>query len=361
MDIKSIPLEKKHIDLGARIGPFGGWKMPIHYPEGIIREHKHTRNYVSIFDCSHMGQFRLRGRTVSNDLDRLFPRLVSNQKINTCRYNFLLAEDGTVCDDLIVYRISEDEFYIVVNGATIDDDAVRIKEHLSKNTEFTNESDTTVKLDIQGPNAVQVFKKNKLFNDKFPKYYHFLCTRIRGIPCLLSRTGYTGELGFEIYSDIKYAEKLWDLFISSEPIKPAGLGARDTLRLEMGYPLYGHELSRTVTPVAAGFSKMLNMDHEFIGKRFLMENPREKLVGIRFQGRRAVREGSLICDRGNRKIGRVTSGSYSPSLECAIAMAYIDLEADHSNNKQVFGKIGRNSIPGVIEPLPFYKDGTVRV
>ena len=359
MILKSIPLEKKHIELGARMGPFGGWNMPVQYPEGIIKEHEHTRNHVSIFDCSHMGQFRLRGNDVARDLDRLFPRLASNQKNYSCRYNFLLTEAGTVCDDLIVYRIAEREFYIVVNGATISSDAEYIKEHLSKNTEFTDESGSTVKLDIQGPKTLQTLVQNKLLDDPELKFYRFLFRKIKGIPCLISRTGYTGEFGFEIYSDIKYGDELWDLLINCSPIKPAGLGARDTLRLEMGYPLYGHELNREVTPKEAGFGKILDMNHEFIAKAALEQEPCKKLVGIRFHGRRAVREGAPVVNSHHREIGRITSGSYSPSLRCAIAMAYLS-DGVECHEKQVFGKIGKSLVPGMIESLPFYKNGTAR-
>ena len=360
MTLKSIPLEKKHIALGARMGPFGGWNMPVQYPDGIINEHEHTRQSVSIFDCSHMGQFRLRGENAADDLDRLFPRLVSTQKLKSCRYNFLLTEEGTVCDDLIVYRIAWNEFYIVVNGATIESDAENIKSHLSGNTEFINESERTVKLDIQGPAAGGILTKFNLFDDEQLKYYQFIQKKINGIPCLVSRTGYTGELGYEIYFDIDYCEELWDLFIECAPIKPAGLGARDTLRLEMGYPLYGHELTKTITPIEAGFSKMLKMDHEFIAKKKLMTPPRKKLVGIRFHGRRAVREGALIFDASDQQIGEITSGSFSPSLKYAIALGYIDAEMECQNLK-VFGKIASTTIPGVIDSLPFYTNGTARM
>ena len=357
--MKSIPLERKHIELSAKMGPFGGWNMPVQYPEGIIKEHEHTRSHASIFDCSHMGQFRLRGNDVARDLDRLFPRLVSNQKIDSCRYNFLLTETGTVCDDLIVYRIAEHEFYMVVNGGTISSDAEYIKEHLSVSTEFIDESESTVKFDIQGPETQRILVQNKLLDDYKLKYFRFFSKKIQGIPCLISRTGYTGELGFEIYSDVNYADELWDTLINCSSIRPAGLGARDTLRLEMGYPLYGHELNRDVTPHEAGFGKILDMDHEFIAKAALEREPSKRLVGIRFRGRRAVREGAPVYDSNHREIGKITSGSYSPSLRCAIAMAYLH-NGVASQDTQVFGKINNRFISGVIESLPFYKNGTAR-
>ena len=359
LTLKSIPLENRHIALGAKMGPFGGWNMPVQYPEGIIKEHKHTRNHVSIFDCSHMGQFRLRGDKVSSELDKLFPRLVSNQRLNSCRYNFLLSGDGTVRDDLIVYKISEKEFYIVVNGATIESDFDYIRDYLSKSIECINESGNTIKLDVQGPKSISVLKKFDLHENILPKYYRFIHKKINGVPCLISRTGYTGELGFELYFDIQFREKLWGMFMDCAPIKPAGLGARDTLRLEMGYPLYGHELNNQVTPVEAGFEKILDLNHDFIGKNALIEKHQRNLVGIRFQGRRAFRKGTLIYDSNEQIIGEVTSGSYSPSLNCAIALAYLDKLFD-LNNKNVFCRANDKLIPGAIESMPFYKYGTVR-
>ena len=357
--LKSVPLENRHIELGGKMVPFGGWNMPVQYTGGIISEHDQTRNHVSIFDCSHMGQFRVRGNSAATDLDRLFPRLVSNQKLNSCRYNFLLGERGTVLDDLIVYRISAEEFYIVVNGATIASDFDYIRDHLSKHTECINESNDTIKLDVQGPQTVKMLKEHRLVDDHLPTYYQFIFKEIKGVPCLMSRTGYTGELGFEFYLPVTDGERFWDMLTRGAMIKPAGLGARDTLRLEMGYPLYGHELNDDVTPIEAGFGKILNLDHDFIGKDALTREPRKRLVGIRFEGRRAVREGSSIADSTGQTIGMITSGSYSPSLKCAIAMGYIAADAIVENGK-VSARCGKSSIFGTIEPFPFYKHGSVR-
>ena len=357
--LKSLPLENIHIGLKAKMVPFGGWNMPIQYPKGIIHEHLHTRNQVSLFDCSHMGQFRIWGNKAASDLNRLFPRSVVNQKIGSCRYNFLLNDKGMVIDDLIVYRISDTEFYLVVNGATISADREHIRMHLSKETEFRDESPDTVKIDVQGPNSLKFLVENNFFQDIIPDYYKFIQGKVDDIPCLISRTGYTGELGFEIYLDSKFGELVWDKLISANGIEPAGLGARDTLRLEMGYPLYGHELSLDVTPITAGFGKILQNDHDFIGKVGLQNKPTYQLVGIQFEGRRSVREGASVLDENGNSIGKITSGSYSPSLKCAISLAFINI--DYTDTiKRIFGKVGKNLIPGRIEPLPFYRKGTVR-
>ncbi len=357
--MKKVPLDMIHTQAGARMAPFGGWKMPIQYNSGILEEHRHTREQVSIFDCSHMGQFRVRGRKAAQDLDNLFPRRASTQKNNSCRYNFLLTSHGTICDDLIIYRVSDDEFYIVVNAGTIDSDAEYIRSHLSPTTKLSDESRDTAKLDVQGPRSGDVIIKSGVPADKIPRYFNFIHHEICGVQCIVSRTGYTGELGFEIYFDATAAEKLWNYFTGQTEVKPAGLGARDTLRLEMGYPLYGHELNRDTTPVEAGFGSLLNLDHNFVGRDAQLVTPSKNLVAIQFTDRRAAREGAQILDNAGNHIGKVTSGSFSPSLGCAIAMGYVQNGLDKVGNT-VEVSAGTKHITGRIVSVPFYKNGTCR-
>ena len=359
MSIKSIPLESHHIELGAKMAPFGGWQMPIQYAEGIIAEHTQTRMQVSLFDCSHMGQFRLRGGSVLEDLDGILPRLASNQKLNSCRYNFLLNENGGILDDIIVYRISNHEFYIVVNGATVESDFEYLKENLSSGTECIDESSFTIKLDLQGPKAAEILMGMGVSKDEIPKYYRFISRDVCEVPCLISRTGYTGELGFEFYFHVDHADHLWNYFKRIELVKPAGLGARDTLRLEMGYPLYGHEMSTTITPVEAGFKRILDLDHDFAGRENLLKVPEKQLTGVLFDSRRGVRQGAKLYDSKDNEVGIVTSGTYSPSLQKSISLAYI-YSGDLNLESEIFAKIRSTTIPGKISDLPFYKKGTVR-
>ena len=358
--LKSTPIEENHLLLGAKMLPFGGWNMPIHYREGILAEHHHTRTGVSMFDCSHMGEFTVRGRNAAQDLDGLLPRKVSDQKLLSCRYNFLLNENGGAIDDLITFRVADDEYFIVVNAGNTSIDAEHIKAHLSSSTEFIDQSAEIAKYDPQGPEALALFQKIEFEINALPRYYRFVQTKINGIACLLSRTGYTGEVGFEIYFHRKEAERLWDFFLDQEGVKPAGLGARDTLRLEMGYPLYGHELNPNTNPIEAGFAKLIDFKHPFIGSEALSQNrtPKKYLVGIEFSGRRCARQGAILYTSKDNKIGYISSGSFSPSLQHAIAMGYVTDSL--SPGTPIYAKAGVARIAGHIVSLPFYKHGTAR-
>ena len=254
------PLAAEHAALGAKMVPFAGWNMPVQYAAGILAEHKHTREAVSLFDICHMGEFRVKGPGSAEALDGALARAVTDQKTGVCRYNFLLNEKGGVLDDLIVYRISGDEFFIVVNAARRENDFAELSKRLPEACGITDESAATAKLDLQGPLAADVLVRLGVAADALPAYYHFTTVRIAGVDLLLSRTGYTGELGYELYFPAEKAVFLWRTLLACEEVKPAGLGARDTLRLEMGYPLYGHEMNEETTPVEAGFGAMLKLD-----------------------------------------------------------------------------------------------------
>ena len=361
-NLKSTPLYGRHIDLGAKMVPFAGWNMPVQYSEGIIAEHKHTRTKVSIFDIFHMGEFRMKGTDSGKALDGILARAVADQKPGTCRYNFLLTEKGTVIDDLIVYRMEENEFFIVVNAGTRDGDAACFRKRLPQSVSFEDESDSTAKIDLQGPESADVLIALGLNKETLPLYYKWIRTQINGIPCLLSRTGYTGELGFEIYFPADKSVMMWDLLLKQKDVKPAGLGARDTLRLEMGYPLYGHELNLDTTPVEAGFAEMIKLEDKrnFIGSEILRNSqPSKRLYGIVLDGRRAAREGTPVLIDG-KEAGKVSSGTFSPSLEKAVAMAYIGSQFKTDEGFPVELATDRFKITGRISSIPFYKKGTAR-
>ncbi len=361
-NLKITPLNSRHVRLGAKMVPFAGWNMPVQYREGIIAEHIHTRTHVSIFDIFHMGEFRVRGKNSAIALDRILARPVTDQKPGTCRYNFLLTEKGTVIDDLIVYRIDNDEFFIVVNAGTRETDAARFRELLPEDVSFADESDATAKIDIQGPESADVLVSLGLDRESLPSYYRWIKTRISGIPCLLSRTGYTGELGFEIYFPADKSETMWDILLEQKNVKPVGLGARDTLRLEMGYPLYGHELNLETTPVEAGFAQMLKLgeNRDFMGSEILRNSqPAKRLVGIELDGRRAAREGTPVFISG-KESGKVSSGTFSPSLGKAIALAYVNGESEIGAGTEVELVTDRFRINGKTASIPFYRNGTAR-
>jgi aminomethyltransferase len=361
-NLKITPLNSRHIDLGAKMVPFAGWNMPVQYKEGIITEHKHTRSHVSIFDIFHMGEFRIKGEKSAIALDRILARPVADQKPGTCRYSFLLTEKGTVIDDLIVYRIDENEFFIVVNAGTRDADAAQFRELLPKDVSFADESDATAKIDLQGPESADVLVLLGLNKEILPSYYRWIKSQICGIPCLVSRTGYTGELGFEIYFSADKSEIMWNILLEQKNVKSAGLGARDTLRLEMGYPLYGHELNLETTPVEAGFAQLLKLGEkrDFMGAENLRNSqPGKRLVGIELDGRRVAREGTPVFISG-RESGKVSSGTFSPSLGKAIALAYINGGSEISTGIEVELVTDRFRISGKTATVPFYKDGTAK-
>ncbi len=362
-NLKLTPLYNSHLALGAKMVPFAGWMMPVQYTEGIIAEHKHTRTLVSIFDIFHMGEFRVKGGTSAAALDKILARAVADQKPGTCRYNFLLTEKGTAMDDLIVYRIAEGEFYIVVNAGTKDTDAARFRELLPQGISFADESDSTAKIDLQGPESANVLEALGLKKESLPGYYKWINASIKGIPCLLSRTGYTGELGYEIYFPAGKSESMWNLLLEQKDVKPAGLGARDTLRLEMGYPLYGHELNLKTTPVEAGFGEILKLGdkRDFIGSDVLRNSqPGRLLVGIELEGRRAAREGTKVLI-GGQEAGIVSSGAFSPSLEKAVAMAFISKDFKTAVGMELELATDRFKVSGRISELPFYRKGTARM
>lgn len=360
--VKDTPLCQNHLDLGARMVPFAGWNMPVQYPEGIIAEHMHTRNHVSLFDICHMGEFRLSGAGLTEALDNIFPRLVSSMKVGSCRYNFLLTDQGTVIDDLIIYRLAEEEFYIVVNAGSKDADFARLTGLLPIGISIIDESEMTAKLDLQGPESADVLADLGLDKASLPGYYKWIATELKGEPVLLSRTGYTGELGFELYFAADKASEIWNLLLANPKVKPAGLGARDTLRLEMGYPLYGHEMDTETSPVEAGFGGMLKIseDRKFPGVDVLRNpQPSKQLAGVEIEGRRAAREGAEVSIDG-KPVGKVTSGTFSPSLSKAIALVYFNADISVDPGMQVNLAAGRSTISGTVTNLPFYKESSVR-
>lgn len=357
--MKKTALYEEHEALGAKMAPFGDWQMPIQYA-GILAEHKHTREVASLFDISHMGEFEIRGASAARDLEMLLTQPVESLEIGQCRYGFMLDEAGGVIDDLTCYRLAEDRFYLVVNAATRDGDAEWIRNHISSATNMRDLSSATAKLDVQGPQSRVALEK--VIGSELPdlKFFRITGFSMLGTECLLSRTGYTGEFGYEIYFPVEKAPCLWRSILKNPAIKPAGLGARDTLRLEMGFSLYGHELSREQSPVSTTGAMFIKKDTNYIGReiveRDLAKGPHRKLVALRLNTRRAARAGDTVL-AGDRAVGEVTSGSFSPSLGVAIALAFVE---SGSLEAELEITVRGNRFPTERASLPFYKDGSVR-
>lgn len=349
------------MELGARMAPFAGWEMPIQY-EGIIAEHQQTRHQCSIFDTCHMGEFEIQGPSAEQDLERLVTASISTLKVEQCRYGYLLQDDGGILDDLTVYRRSPNAFWVIVNAGTRQTDADWIRNRLSADTTFIDHSPNTAKLDVQGPTSRETLEK--AFRAEIPKlsYFRFSEMEREGTPYLISRTGYTGEWGYELYFPISETERTWDLIITKGGARPCGLGARDTLRLEVGYPLYGQELSPAQTPVAASRGMFVDTNKDFIGKEAVLKDlnqgtPRY-LVGLQLESRRAARAHDSVYGN-DRLVGEVTSGSLAPSLGVAVALAYVDKNVSEVGQSLDIDVRGKKLAAQVVE-LPFYKEGTAR-
>jgi aminomethyltransferase len=324
--VLKTPLYETHLALGAKMALFGGWMMPIQY-QGILAEHAHTRQSVSLFDICHMGEFILQADPVLSGFDRLVTQNITAMPWGTCRYGFMLNEQAQILDDLIVYRINEASWMIVVNAATISNDLAHLKDNLASGYFLENVSSKMAKLDLQGPQSLDVLKN--IFGQKLGELSYYTFSEFKVFDdqsCLISRTGYTGELGYEIYIAHDYAGRLWELLLGDARVKPAGLGCRDTLRLEMSYPLYGQDLDTQHTPLAAGLLKFVDFSKDFIGREALTREqkngPKEHLIYFRADSRRAPRHGFAIRDK-RRQVGTVTSGSFSPSLGVGIGMGYV--------------------------------------
>ena len=342
------------------MGPFAGFDMPIQY-EGILAEHHHTRHAASIFDVGHMGEVDVRGPTALTDLENLLTMKVSTLKIGQCRYGFLLNDAGGVIDDLTCYRRAGDHFFLVVNAGTRDGDVAWIKDHVSPDTTVTDLSAGRAKIDVQGPKAKAAIES--VLGESLPElgYFKFTDVTLGGIDMTLSRTGYTGEWGYELYFDAPHAAGLWDRLVAGGEIKPAGLGCRDTLRLEMGYALYGHELDDQRTPVGATRGMFIAKDKEYLGKSGVdrdLENCARYLTPILLDNKRAAREGAEVVKEGE-VVGIVTSGSLAPSLDQAVALAYVDAAHTEPGTALAISVRGKE-LPGVVTDLPFYKKGTAR-
>ncbi len=351
------PLCAWHKEQGAKMAPFAGWDMPIQYAKGIIAEHTHTRLKTSVFDICHMGEFLLQGKGAAEALGKAVSVNLETLKAERCRYGFLLNEKGGILDDLIVYHIAEDTFMIVVNGACRHNDFAAIRSRLPQGLSFTDISDATGKIDIQGPTSLAALERILPGPWRQVPYFGLIRATFDGSPLLVSRTGYTGELGFELYLPWDKTLKLWEACLADPDVQAAGLGARDTLRLEAGLPLYGQDLDETRTPAEAGYGAMLTSTADYVGKA-AAHTVRESLVALSIACRRSARHNDPVTLDG-KEVGVVTSGSFAPSLGQSIALAYVRKE--YAEAESFLITASKSELPATRVTLPFYAKGTARM
>jgi len=360
--MKSTPFTAKHIELGAKMAEFAGFNMPISY-SGINEEHAAVRNNAGVFDVSHMGEFILKGPNALSLIQKLTSNDASKLTNGKAQYSCLPNENGGIIDDLLVYCVEENKVYmLVVNAGNIDKDWNWISSHNTDNVEMHNISDKTCLLAVQGPNATKILQSLTDMDILNLKYYTFVKGKFAGIDnVLISATGYTGAGGVEIYfEDIENnAVTIWDAIFkagAAQGIKPIGLGARDTLRLEMGFCLYGNDIDDTTSPMEAGLGWITKFTKDFTSRPIFEKQKNEgvtkKLVGFEMIDKGIARHDYEITDAAGNNIGKVTSGTQSPSLGKAIGMGYVTT-ANAAIDTDIFIKVRNNSLKAKVVKIPF--------
>jgi len=359
--LKRTPLYEQHRQLGARLVEFGGWEMPVQY-SGILEEHRAVRTHAGLFDVSHMGEFSVKGPGAPAFLQHLVPNDVSRLVINQALYTQFCLPDGGVVDDLLIYHLAENTYMLVVNAGNIDKDFAWVQQHSQGfEVELANQSYETGLLALQGPDAPAILRPLTQVDLATIEYYHCAPGVVSRVNCLISRTGYTGEDGFELYCSAGDVVDLWrDLLASGKErgLLPTGLGARDTLRLEAAYCLYGHELDATTNPLEAGLGWTIKLAKgDFIGHDALAkvkaEGLKRKLVGIEMVDRGVCRGGYAVYD-GERQIGVLTSGAPSPTLNKNIGLGYVEAGLARPGQSVQIDIRGLRAAARIVT-LPFYK------
>jgi len=359
--MKKTALYNKHIELGAKMVPFAGYDMPVQY-SGVNSEHTNVRENVGVFDVSHMGEFLVKGKDAlsfiqkisSNDASVLFP--------GRAQYAYLPNENGGIVDDMLVYMIAVNHYMLVVNASNIEKDWEWINSKNNFDVVLENISENTSLIAVQGPKAKELLQNFTEINLSKIKFYHFETGTFAGFnDIIISATGYTGSGGFELYVPNNIAEDIWDLIFKSNSqfgVLPAGLAARDTLRLEMGYCLYGNDINDNTSPISAGLDWVTKFTKAFVGddiiKKAKLEGTESKLIAFELLDKGIPRKDYEIEDVDGNLIGQVTSGTMGPSVKKAIGMGYV--KSEHSNlGSKIFIKIRNKSISAEIIKLPFYK------
>ena len=366
--LKRTPLYEEHVKLGGKLIPFAGFEMPVQYPDGVAKEHQAVRESAGLFDVSHMGEFVVSGAGAEGFVNHVVANDVSRLEIGQAQYSVMCKQDGGIVDDLLIYKFA-DRYRLVVNAANIDKDwdwiQGRLAEFEAAGVELINESDDVALLALQGPQS-ELFL-GRLTDEDLSGigYYRFVEGRVDGQACAISRTGYTGEDGFELYCAPRAAAQVWNAVLGAggEGVKPVGLGARDTLRLEMGYALYGTDIDEGTTPLEAGLGWTVKLDKSgFVGRDALVTQKEKgltrRLCGFTLTERGFPRPGHEIrC--GGDPAGTVRSGTVGPSLGKGIGTTYLPVE--HSApGTEVEVVIRGRAVPAVVARMPFYKGGSIR-
>tara|TARA_B100000508_G_scaffold55003_3_gene42696 strand:+ start:69318 stop:70400 length:1083 start_codon:yes stop_codon:yes gene_type:complete len=359
--MKETALTKVHEELGAKMAPFAGYSMPIQY-KGLKHEHEVVRTSVGVFDVSHMGEFFVRGPQAEALVQKISSNDASKLTVGKAQYSCMPNEDGGIVDDLIIYKTKEDEFLLVVNASNIEKDWNWIQSHNDVNAELEDASDKWSLLAIQGPKAAKAMQSLTQTDLENIKFYTFEIGDFAGCPnVIISATGYTGSGGFEIYIPNESAEKVWDAVLEAGEdfgIEPIGLGARDTLRLEMGYCLYGNDIDDTTSPLEAGLGWITKFTKDFVNstelKKQKEEGIRKKLVAFELVDKGIPRKDYPIYNENNEEVGRVTSGTMSPSLNKAIGLGYVPVEMKEEGT-ELFVGVRKKMLKAKVVKLPFYK------
>ncbi len=359
--MKDTALSAIHAALGAKMVPFAGYNMPVSY-QGINIEHQTVRENVGVFDVSHMGEFFITGPNALSLIQRVCSNDASKLEDGEAQYSCFPNEDGGVVDDLIVYRIAADKWLLVVNASNIDKDWAWINAHNTMEASLENSSDHYSLLAIQGPKAIQAMQSLTQENLSAIKFYTFKINTFAGVEnVIISATGYTGSGGFEIYCKNTQVEKIWTKVLEAGAdwgIQPIGLAARDTLRLEMGYCLYGNDIDDTTSPLEAGLGWITKFNKDFINSDSLKKQKElgisKTLVGFELTQRGIPRQGYAIVDAQGNTIGRVTSGTMSPSMGKGIGLGYVPIALKEVGS-QIHIQIRNKIVPAMVAKLPFYK------
>ncbi|AYN67336.1 glycine cleavage system aminomethyltransferase GcvT [Euzebyella marina] len=360
--MKNTALTSTHIDLGAKMVPYAGYQMPVSY-DGVNIEHETVRNGVGVFDVSHMGEFLIEGPKALELIQKVSSNDASKLTVGKAQYSYLPNEKGGIVDDLIVYRVKDETYLLVVNAANIEKDWNHISKYNTEvGAEMRNISDGFSLLAIQGPKAVEAMQSLTSVDLSKIKFYNFEVADFAGIEyVIISATGYTGSGGFEIYCKNSEVQQIWDKVFEAGAdfgIKPIGLAARDTLRLEMGYCLYGNDINEDTSPLEAGLGWITKFTKEFVNSENLLKEKengvKNKLVAFELDDRGIPRQGYDIVDNDGQAIGTVTSGTMSPSLNKGIGMGYVPADRSQVGTK-INIQIRKKAVPATIVKLPFYK------
>jgi aminomethyltransferase len=359
--VKRTPLYSLHRRLGARMTEFGGFEMPLSY-SGIIEEHRAARSAAGIFDLSHMGELELRGSSALDVLEHVLTNSANRLTDGHAQYTLLCADDGGTLDDLILYRLEVDRYMLCVNAANTTLDREWLLGRCGPGTELVDTSEDVGLMAIQGPSSAAILSKVSQLPLTALRRFRALSGEVAGYSCLVARTGYTGEDGFELFVASRNAASLFEALLNSgvnNGLRPCGLGARDTLRMEAGLALYGHELNRSISPLEAGLSQFVKFGRGFIGEAALTaqrdEGPKRRLIGIQTDdGKSVARQGYKLIHDGN-EVGVVTSGTFAPSFDRPVAIGLVSSAANLKPGDRIAVEIRQRLVPATVVPLPFYR------